>query len=620
MSVVTLQDGTSATVTASSQFNSNFPVKNLFDPDYTDYNKDWASDKNRLPNNQPEWVTLQFNEPRRITGYTLITSTFPSSINPAAWVLKGSTNGSTWITLDTHTKETTGYFNTQDQVTKAFSVNSIALYSFIRLEISEIFEWQWWDEKLHQNRVDLAGWELTLSPATNPPMTTSPPWTTIPPTIAPNPPPQGPVDVTLQDNETQATLTWSSHSQQQYAATNLLVAYGDFYKDWITKSTQPAMDEEWVQMEFQQPRRVTSYTLVTSAYGNSYNPAQWALRGSNDGTQWTTIHDQFPSQTQDFNQQAQTSKSFQITSPTTYRFIRLVISKSWITWENRIGGSRVSLAGFDLQTTDSTVTTAPPLTTIPPTIAPTPPPQGPVDVILQDGTSATMFVSSSHKSFSPENMFDDSNYTNSNLDWVSDDKRFRNAMTEWVALQFAAPRRVTGYTLITSTHGQSQNPAAWMLEGSMNGLSWTNLHSQTTTDSGDLKNQSQVTKTFQIQSTDMYTFVRLVISKSWDDITGTPEGFRVDLAGFNLETTDNPPATTIPPTNPPATTIPPTNPPATTIPPTNPPATTIPPTNPFRLIGEPVGHTGPIFLRILILFGRVKEIRRLELRRSVHPM
>jgi hypothetical protein len=185
----------------------------------------------------------------------------------------------------------------------------------------------------------------------------------------------GPVSITLQDG-TPTTVTWSSHwqsnAQQQnyeYPATNLFdpQSYSDYYKDWISKEVygvQPMMDEEWVQLEFQQPRRVTSYTLVTSVYGNSYNPAQWVLQGSNDGAQWTTIHDQFPSQTQDFNQQAQLTKTFQITSPTMYRFVRLVISKSWITWDNLgVGGPRVSLAGLDLRTTDIPVTTAAPITT-----------------------------------------------------------------------------------------------------------------------------------------------------------------------------------------------------------------------------------------------------------------
>ncbi len=84
---------------------------------------------------------------------------------------------------------------------------------------------------------------------------------------------------------------------------------------------------QWVQIEYPTPRFFTSYDIVsrttpTPSYVNS--PNSWELRGSNDGVNFTTIH----SVTNDTRNQSGLRRSFQISTPGSYKYYRIYVTSS----------------------------------------------------------------------------------------------------------------------------------------------------------------------------------------------------------------------------------------------------------------------------------------------------
>lgn len=78
------------------------------------------------------WIQYQFNEPKAIKMYT-ITSSDDFADNPKNWILKGSTDGKIWNTLDKRSGESFLWkFHTRN-----FLVKDNKPYSYYRLEIQE---------------------------------------------------------------------------------------------------------------------------------------------------------------------------------------------------------------------------------------------------------------------------------------------------------------------------------------------------------------------------------------------------------------------------------------------------------------------------------------------------
>jgi hypothetical protein len=534
---VTLQDGITATMTASSQDASQlYPAQNVFvTPNVTpdDASKDWASGSGRLQYGLTEWVALEFDPPRRVTGYTLVSSAYGTSFNPAAWKLEGSTDrGTNWTTIhsQTPTDASSIDFKSQSQISKTFAIQSSATYNVVRLVISKT--WHGDDPTQGDNgyRVDLAEWKLQTTSGSIGAPTTGPG-----------------VKVTLKDG-TPAEMYAVSSQDPNFPATNLFitpdVTPDDASKDWSSYGERlPNNMTEWVVLKFENARRVTEYTLVSSAYETSYNPAAWVLQGSTDESSWTNIHLQTPTDQSsiDFKSKSQVSKTFAIQSKFMFTYFRLVISATWHGDDPTQGfkGYRVDLAQWDLKTTTDPLGTTPA------------PGSG---FTLQDGTPVKDITSSSQFStYSPRNLFksDPNDYKEYSLDWVSGNERLPG-VTEWVELEFPGPRRVTEYTLITSTYNISLNPAAWVLEGSNDRSTWTTLDSHTSNRTGyfNVQTTQNISQTYAIQSSAMVTYVRLSISKTWHDDPGQgDDGYRVDLAGWDLktDTTTLPPTATLPP-------------------------------------------------------------------------
>jgi len=59
-------------------------------------------------------------------------------------------------------------------------------------------------------------------------------------------------------------------------------------KNENTAFSIPAGKNSWIQFEFNSPKIVTGYTLV-SYDDNTKDPKSWQMLGSNDGTGWTVL-------------------------------------------------------------------------------------------------------------------------------------------------------------------------------------------------------------------------------------------------------------------------------------------------------------------------------------------
>ncbi|MCG7548140.1 basic secretory protein-like protein [Pseudoalteromonas sp. Of7M-16] len=86
------------------------------------------------------------------------------------------------------------------------------------------------------------------------------------------------------------------------------------YSKWLTFSSSG-----WINYQFSQPQRVTSYTLTSANDVPSRDPQDWQLQGSNDGVNWFTLDTR---NNQSFSSRHQT-KQFTVANPQTYSFVRL---------------------------------------------------------------------------------------------------------------------------------------------------------------------------------------------------------------------------------------------------------------------------------------------------------
>ncbi|GAA4328835.1 hypothetical protein GCM10023184_18930 [Flaviaesturariibacter amylovorans] len=84
----------------------------------------------------------------------------------------------------------------------------------------------------------------------------------------------------------------------------------------------------------------------------------------------------------------------------------------------------------------------------------------------------------------------------------------RNAL--WVQYRSSVPAVVTRYTITSSFEVQARDPVDWNLQGSNNGTSWTTIDTRT----GEVFPTRSLTRTFQINNTQSFTFYRLNITKN----------------------------------------------------------------------------------------------------------
>jgi len=120
----------------------------------------------------------------------------------------------------------------------------------------------------------------------------------------------------------------------------------------------PAGSSEWIQMDYGAgvSHVITKYGILPpSDYGRAdVCPKSWYFQGSNNGSTWTTL-DTRTSQTYDYPNV--TTKEYEITNTTAYRFYRLQMTAVWhnepqigemYLWGSEEGGSGVSMGSANM--------------------------------------------------------------------------------------------------------------------------------------------------------------------------------------------------------------------------------------------------------------------------------
>jgi hypothetical protein len=80
----------------------------------------------------------------------------------------------------------------------------------------------------------------------------------------------------------------------------------------------------------------------------------------------------------------------------------------------------------------------------------------------------------------------------------------------WVQYRSSVSAIVTRYTITSSFEVQARDPVDWNLQGSNNGTSWTTLDTRT----GEVFPTRSLTRTFQVNNTQSFTYYRLNITKN----------------------------------------------------------------------------------------------------------
>lgn len=80
----------------------------------------------------------------------------------------------------------------------------------------------------------------------------------------------------------------------------------------------------WAQKEFEDPRHISSYMLVSGNDYESRDPQSWTLEGSNNGDNWTTID----SRSDVVFTERNYTKDFQLSDPVSYTYYRLSITEN----------------------------------------------------------------------------------------------------------------------------------------------------------------------------------------------------------------------------------------------------------------------------------------------------
>jgi hypothetical protein len=85
----------------------------------------------------------------------------------------------------------------------------------------------------------------------------------------------------------------------------------------------------------------------------------------------------------------------------------------------------------------------------------------------------------------------------------------------WLQLQFNEAVAVSVYTITSGNDAHERDPKSWELQGSADGMGWTNLDTQTDITFSDFKQ----TKRFEFDNTTGYKYYRVVVTEKYGDGT-----------------------------------------------------------------------------------------------------
>ena len=267
----------------------------------------------------------------------------------------------------------------------------------------------------------------------------------------------------------------------------------------------------WIQYDFAGTTAyaVNKYTVSSANDYPTRDPKNWTLKGSNDGTNWTTVDTRtnvtFASRFQ--------TQTFTFTNTTAYQMYRLDISAN--SGDVSLQLSEIEMFGASGSTPTPGATATPTPTPTPgATATPTPTPGTGVDRC----TGGTISASGDNPPNEDKTKaFDDSSATK----WLT------FASAGWLQYDFAGTTAyaINKYTITSANDAPDRDPKNWTLKGSNDGTNWTVVDTRT-----NITFASRFQKqTFSFTNTTSYQIYRLDISSS----NGSPDLQLAEIEMFN---------------------------------------------------------------------------------------
>ncbi|MBN1411242.1 MAG: family 78 glycoside hydrolase catalytic domain [Spirochaetales bacterium] len=219
------------------------------------------------------WVQFQANASYMVTGYSITSANDAAERDPYTWTFQGSTNGSTWITLDSRSGED---FPNRFQL-KTYSFTNAVSYNYYRLNMTNN----------SGTILQLAEWEIFGTGGTvNTSTPTGTPTPTIPATATAT---RTPTPVLTATPVTSPTTTNLALNRTATSSSN---ETGDFPPDYAvdgntgTRWSSAFSDPQWIQIDLGTTANISSVVLRwETAYGSAYE-----IQTSSNASSWTTLY------------------------------------------------------------------------------------------------------------------------------------------------------------------------------------------------------------------------------------------------------------------------------------------------------------------------------------------
>lgn len=337
------------------------------------------------------WIQYQANGIYKLNSYSLTSANDEPERDPKSWVLYGSNDGANWIKIDQQENQGFNYrYNTQ-----YYNVNQNVGYQYYKLHVvanngssmTQLAEWQLFGDLYYDNMyndITMNGGSLSVSDNND-----------------------SKALQTLTDNNGNTTYT-------------------------LDASTIPA----WIQYKSTTPVSVLAYSVV-SGYDSDKSPKNWSLQGSNDGQNWTNIHNR---SNVTFSQRGE-RKVYTVTATTAYTFFRLNITKL-----SNTNSSEVILGEWEIHGTGLSAT----------------------DITNNSGT------------ITAEQIDKNSSEGVSMLIDKLEGTKYCNLFygSSWVNYKSPYSVKVNAYSITSANDEETRDPRSWILEASIDGTSWELIDSR----------------------------------------------------------------------------------------------------------------------------------------------
>lgn len=251
---------------------------------------------------------------------------------------------------------------------------------------------------------------------------------------------------------------------------------------WISSAVSEM--PQWISYCFGQSTYVGSYHILPELGGCADRaPMNFSLQGSNDDINWTTLDSRCDITLSTWNN---SGKAFNVSYPGSYKTYRL-----YVTATN--GSQVVSIQQFKLFTTGN------------PNLIP----------VMTSNTTPSGIASASSifydPLYAPWKAFDGNNEIDTTSRWISS---VDSEMPQWISYKFDAPVIARNYYILPEIgYCEERAPKDFILQGSNNGTSWTNLDTRSNI---TLSLYNAAGLSFSVNNPGSYTYYRLYITATND--------------------------------------------------------------------------------------------------------